>query len=297
MTRSRQGGGPAPPEKVAMWILTALSAALFFGICTVFFKVNAARANSLNTFLCGLYLGGAAGFAIIARETGPWPLDFSYMTAAMVVAIGSAGGNWLFSRALDVGPVSLTSPLINLNAVYVVLLSVVCYGESLGPTEAVCISLLFASICILPIDPDEKRTIQNRRWYGLVLLAGAVFALRNGGLKVTAELGLQNTVVLLYAYVGSFCWFGVGAVRQKKRQRTGPSLGLGLVAGLFSFGGLQAYAHALQQGPASIVAPIFATYSLVAGLLSILLLKERPSRLQWAALMLFVSALVTLKAA
>lgn len=280
-----------------MWIVTALSAAFFFGICTVFFKVNAARGNAIHPFLCGLYLSGAAGFAIIARDTGPWPLDFRYMTAAMVVAIGSAGGNRLFSRALDVGPVSLTSPLINLNAVYVVLLSVLFYGESLGRTEAVCIFLLFASICILPIDPNEKLTIKDRRWYGLVLLAGGVFALRNGGLKVTAELGLQNTVVLLYAYVGSFCWFGVRAFCTTRRQRPGPSLGLGLVAGLFSFGGLQAYAHALQQGPASIVAPIFATYSLVAGLLSIVYLKERPSRLQWGALTLFVSALVILKAA
>jgi uncharacterized membrane protein len=68
-----------------------------------------------------------------------------------------------------------------------------------------------------------------------------------------------------------------------------------LGAGFFSFAGMQLYAIALDLGPASIIAPIFSTNSLVVALLSILVFRERLSLMQSVSLILLFAGLVLIR--
>jgi len=279
-----------------VWILTSLLGALSFGTGTLLFKVNSLRRGPWGAFLSGLYLSGALGFAAVLSQERGWAVSLALVSAGAIVGVGSAGGNWLFSKALALGPISLTSPLVNLYTVYVVLLAVFIYGERLTALEIVCIGLLFLSVSLLPVDPSESLSIRSRRWYPIVALAGLVYALRNGGLKVVQEMGLSDTAVLFYAYLASFLWFMGQSLGEKGPQASSSARRLGLLAGFFSFGGMQLYAYSLRSGPASLVAPLFSANSLVVAVLSILLLGERLSRLQIVAILLFLIALVLLKA-
>ncbi|WP_052702996.1 EamA family transporter [Paenibacillus beijingensis] len=77
------------------------------------------------------------------------------------------------------------------------------------------------------------------------------------------------------------------------RFRTG--LLLGLLVGLFSYGGLQIYSVALEMGKANLTAPIFATNSLVVAAGSIIVYRERLTRLQWAAFFCLLAGIVVIK--
>jgi uncharacterized membrane protein len=79
----------------------------------------------------------------------------------------------------------------------------------------------------------------------------------------------------------------------QKSRLTGMIWGLG--AGFFSFAGMQLYAIALDHGPASIIAPIFSTNSLVVALLSILVFRERLSLIQSVSLILLFAGLILIR--
>ncbi|GIO11083.1 hypothetical protein J19TS2_06380 [Cohnella xylanilytica] len=70
----------------------------------------------------------------------------------------------------------------------------------------------------------------------------------------------------------------------------------GLAAGVCSYGGLQLYAIAIAQGPSYLVAPIFATNSLVVAFGSLLLYREKLTRLQAVALLLLLAGLLLVRA-
>lgn len=280
-----------------MWFITSILSAALFGMSGFVMKLSNYKRRSLPHLLFGLYLSGTVCFALWVSVAIGWELGIPLVIAGLVVGFGTSIGNILFMKALDVGPASLTSPMVNLNIVVVVVMSIWFFGENLSWTETLAIILLIGSIMLLPIDPHESLAIRNGRWYSLVLLAIVAFALRNAGLKITEELNMQNGLVLFLAYFFSVLWFGLQIRNKGIMVSAATKYGtvLGLVAGVFSFAGLQLYAHSLKIGPASIVSPIFATNSLVVAILSILFLKERLSLLQGIALTFLFVGLVILR--
>src|SRR5690606_41286269 len=70
-------------------------------------------------------------FLLFLIPRPPTPTLFPYTTLFR----SSAAGNLLFMKALDQGPASLTSPLVNTNILVIILFSVIVYGERLSGTE------------------------------------------------------------------------------------------------------------------------------------------------------------------
>ncbi|MDQ0337690.1 drug/metabolite transporter (DMT)-like permease [Caldalkalibacillus uzonensis] len=283
-----------------MWFVAALLSALIFGLAGFTMKFGSTRHAALNHLLFGLYLSGSMGFAFIMAVDGKFSLNGWLILAGLVVGIGSTWGNWLFMKALELGPASLTSPFVNLNIVWVVIMSVWVYDEVLSVFEVAAILLLVVAVSLLPLDPQESLSIRDRRWYGLVFLATLLFFLRNGGLKITEEWDLNNTLVLFYAYLFGTLWSWWMMKREQRgfdddNRLTRFGFYCGMVAGIFSFAGMQLYAHALSTGPASIVSPVFATNSMVVAILSVWLLRERLSLLQVGALTCVMAGIVMLR--
>ena len=270
-----------------MWFLWAILSAVTFGMSGFLMKVSSARRGSTLHTLLGLYLTGTLGFFWWALRTESLRADLPLLVAGFVIGLGSAAGNLLFMKALDQGPASLTSPLVNTNILVIILFSVIVYGERLSGTETAGVILLILAVSLIPFDPDEELKIKNARWYFLVLLATLLFTLRNGGLKVTEEMALWGTLVLFYGYLLGLVWFLAEDLLRRIRGTLAENRGAALtglwwgsLAGIFSFVGMQLYAVALIDGPASIVAPLFATNSLVVAVLSIFFYRERLSRIQ-----------------
>lgn len=285
---------------MSTWFLISLASAITFGLSGFLMKVSSAKNGDDDYLLWGLYLTGSLGFLWWSVKTDDIQFTLISIIAGIVVGVGSAFGNLLFMKALLIGPASLTSPLVNANIVLTMAMSMLIYGEIISVTEAVGVFLLIAAITLLPIDPNENLRIRNKRWYLLIFLAMLLFFFRNGGLKITEEMHLSNTSILLISYLFGLAWFTWQILRKSSpsgcRQRknlTGMVWGLG--AGIFSFGGMQLYAIALDQGPATIIAPIFSTNSLVVAILSILIFRERLSLMQSMSLVLLFAGLILIR--
>ncbi|WP_107727099.1 EamA family transporter [Desmospora activa] len=284
-----------------MWFVWALLSSIIFGMSGFLMKASSHHRGAVIETLWALYLTGTIGFLLWVWAFGQFRFDGAVLLGGLVIGIGSAAGNWLFMLALKKGPASLTSPLVNTNILLIILFSILFYGERLSLMEGIGVTLLVAAVFLIPIDPDEKLAVKNRRWYVLVIAATLLFTFRNGGLKVTEEAGLAGEIVLFYGYLFSLIWMSVEVWRRRRSttndsDRTPVSIRKGLIwggaAGIFSFIGMQLYTIALIDGPASIVAPLFATNSLVVALLSILFFRERLSLIQKCSLLFLFTGLV-----
>ncbi|MCR8842680.1 DMT family transporter [Paenibacillus sp. SC116] len=279
-----------------MWYTLALLSSLTFGLGGFMMKVSSSKRGSTAHLLWGLYLSGTICFFTWVLLTDSWLLNMEVILAGLIIGFGTAIGNLLFMFALEHGPASLTSPVVNSNVIFTIGLSMVWYGEELAFFEWLGVSMLVFAVLLLPIDPNEKLRIRSLTWYLLVIAAMFLFFLRNGGLKVTEELHLPNAMILFISYFFALIWFSIEIIRRKnkdvacERRKIGIRWGLG--SGIFSFLGMQIYAIAVANGPASIVAPIFSTNSLVVALLSIWIYKERLSKLQAISLIVLFVGLV-----
>lgn len=301
-----------------LWFATALGSALVFGLAGLLMKVSQMRGGARSSLLLGLYAAGTCGFFAQALIAGTWdPLDWRIWAWGAVVGLGSAWGNLLFMKALDYGPASLTSPLTNANIVFVVGMGAVWFGEPVRAIALAGVAALLAAVVLLSLKTEGSYSISNKRWYPLVAGAMLLFVFRNGGLKVTDSLGLDSSSVLWAGYLLSWLWFGSASRLERARERRDAgATGMrntesrvagvghspravgwfwGLAAGVCSYGGLQLYAAALAQGPSHLVAPIFATNSLVVAFGSLLLYREKLTRLQAVALLLLLVGLLLVR--
>ncbi|CAM4354359.1 DMT family transporter [Paenibacillus tarimensis] len=292
-----------------MWILTAAGSAILFGFAGLGMKLSQTMRGSMNQLLLGLYLSGTLGFALHMAVTGGpvFSDDWRFWAASLIIGAGSAWGNLVFMKALEYGPASLTAPLTNMNIAVVVLFSTFYYREPLGPGELCGIILLLAAVVLLSVRRREKLTLSDKRWFFYVAAGIVLFTLRNGGLKVTEEMGLNSTPILLVGYALSALWFLPYVIREHRavpeaaaaqNLRTGrrwTGMYWGLASGIFSYAGLQLYANALATGKANIAAPIFATNSLVVALGAIVLLRERLTALQTAALCFTMAGILLIR--
>ncbi|MCQ6558676.1 DMT family transporter [Paenibacillus mendelii] len=302
-----------------MWFAAAVGSALLFGLAGWWMKVSQMRSGSSAYLLLGLYISGTIGFgihAVVERTLLPALTDWRVWAAGLLIGIGSALGNALFMKALENGPASLTSPLTNMNIVLVMALGTFGYNEAFTRMELMGVLLLLAAVVFISIRGNEQLTIKRQIWYLYVGLSILLFAIRNGGLKVTDEIGLSGAPVLFIAYALSIVWFGA-AVGKERSQAVGiesrisshprkqysryaskaavTGMRLGLLSGVFSYGGLQLYTIALQTGQANIAGPIFAANSLVVAFGSIVLYRERLSLLQWLAFALTFGGLILIR--
>ncbi|WP_138754809.1 DMT family transporter [Paenibacillus sinopodophylli] len=280
-----------------MWLITAISSALLFGLAGWWMKVSQMRGGSTRTLLLGLYASGMLGFGIHAALEGTWGwlAEPRVWIAGLIIGAGSAWGNALFMKALHYGPASLTSPLTNMNIILVIAAATWWYQEPLSMAQATGISMLLLAVIFIAHKKKEPLTITEKRWFILVGIAILMFALRNGGLKVTDELGLPSAPILFIAYALSLCWFLIPKRTTASRAAEQTGLRLGIVAGLFSYGGLQLYAAALATGQANIAAPIFATNSLVVAAGAIIFYKEKLTFVQWAAFAFMILGLIVIR--
>ncbi|WP_424766357.1 EamA family transporter [Paenibacillus sp. sgz302251] len=280
-----------------MWLITAISSAILFGLAGWWMKVSQMRGGSTRLLLLGLYASGTLGFGVHAMLEGSIRMlaHPQVWIAGIIIGAGSAWGNALFMKALHYGPASLTSPLTNMNIILVIALATWWYREPLSASEAVGITLLLLAVIFIAHKRKEPLTIKEKRWFVLVAAAIVLFALRNGGLKVTDELGLPSAPILFIAYALSLAWFFIPSKETVTASAKRTGLRLGIIAGLFSYGGLQLYAVALATGQANLAAPIFATNSLVVAVGAIAIYKEKLTLVQSASFVLTIIGLIIIR--
>lgn len=275
-----------------MWFWLAIASMLAYGVLDFLFKVAERRQADFPTLLLYYYWTAALlAFGLFALFPSPIP-DFAFMAFFALAQVSFyLTANALKLESLRRVKAVLAYPLFALSGVASAVLAALFLGERLQPLGYAGIALSVVAILLL---------IENHRHVklslGALLALGAMLSLAVSSVITAAVVDY----VALLPFIGMAYFFAIGpsfVLERRLHPRPGRKDGLLALGAAFGITNVVAFftlLNALRAGPASLVLPITSLALLVSMSLSMLVYKEKLSRIKLAAALLALIAIVVM---
>lgn len=278
-----------------MWVLYAFGSALFAGLTAILAKCGIRKTDSTVATAIRTIVVLAFSWGMVFLVGSEAQLaEISGRTLLFLVLSGLAtGASWLcYFRALQIGDLNKVVPVDKSSTVLTILLAVLFLHETLSWTRGIGMVCIAAGTYLMI---EKKQSTGSAKAGGSWLLyaaGSAVFASltsilgKIGITGVESNLGtaIRTVVVLIMSWMMVFVT-GKGAQVRKIPKN---ELGFICLSGLATGGSWLCYYKALQDGPASVVAPIDKLSILVTILFSYLVFHEKLSKKAAVGLILVV---------
>ena len=202
-------------------------------------------------------------------------------------------------EALKHIPAAIAYPLIRLNAVVVVVFSVLFFRDRLSASQILGIILAVAVMVILTRDNEGKQALYGNKRRGLIsvgiaLLCGSIAS-------ISSKFAALYTDKLAFM-AASYAMATLFSLTIRNRLQTEPAnpshkdaLLIGFVMGIINFAGYYSFLRALSTGPLSIIVSITGMYFMIAIILSVLIYRETLTPLRILGISLSVVSIVLLR--
>lgn len=278
-----------------MWVLYAFGSALFAGLTAILAKCGIRKTDSTVATAIRTIVVLAFSWGMVFLVGSEAQLaEISGRTLLFLVLSGLAtGASWLcYFRALQIGDLNKVVPVDKSSTVLTILLAALFLHETLSWTRGIGMVCIAAGTYLMI---EKKQSTGSAKAGGSWLLyaaGSAVFASltsilgKIGITGVESNLGtaIRTVVVLIMSWMMVFVT-GKGAQVRKIPKN---ELGFICLSGLATGGSWLCYYKALQDGPASVVAPIDKLSILVTILFSYLVFHEKLSKKAAVGLILVV---------
>lgn len=278
-----------------MWVLYAFGSALFAGLTAILAKCGIRKTDSTVATAIRTIVVLAFSWGMVFLVGSEAQLaEISGRTLLFLVLSGLAtGASWLcYFRALQIGDVNKVVPVDKSSTVLTILLAVLFLHETLSWTRGIGMVCIAAGTYLM-IEKKQSTGAAKAGGSWLLYAAGsAVFAsltsvlgkIGISGVESNLGTAIRTGVVLIMSWMMVFVT-GKGAQVRKIPKN---ELGFICLSGLATGGSWLCYYKALQDGPASVVAPIDKLSILVTILFSYLVFHEKLSKKAAVGLILVV---------
>lgn len=301
----------SPLKGMVMGLLLGLVAALSLGTADFLARFAAAQVGAYRTLLymqppglIGLSLYWiVAGLSLPPGGAASWA---AWAWAVVVVVLNLLSTLALY-RALQVGTVSIVSPIVASYAAITVLLSVLA-GEQLSLSSGLGVGTLLIGVTLaaipvasavsqLPSDGQPRKLDRWSRGVGLALVAAVGYGIATWmlGAWVTPELGSIAPVWLIRLVTPCLLVAGAGPFRQTLKvphRKVWWCIG---GVGLLDTVGALAAVRGLATGQVALVSVLISLFSAVTVLLAGLFLRERLQGSQWLGVGLIFVGIVLVR--
>ena len=280
-----------------MWLLFAVGSAFFAGVTAILAKCGIQRTDStVATAIRTIVVLIFAWIMVFVVGSQDQLRDIGQMTLLFLILSGLAtGASWLcYFRALQLGDVNKVVPIDKSSTVLTILLAFLLLGEPIGLFQGIGVVLIGAgTFLMIEKKPDASSgAVQGKGWmlyaFGSAIFASLTAILGKTGIQgVESNLGtaVRTGVVLVMAWAMVL----VTGRAKEVRQVPGRELAFICLSGIATGASWLCYYHALQDGPASVVAPIDKLSILVTVAFSYLVFRERLTRRSGLGLVLIVA--------
>lgn len=289
-------------------MILALAAALCWGLADFMGAVSTRRVGLLLTMCTGQVVTLAV-LGIVAARMGSGGVHLPRADLAALVLSGILGAASYagFYRALQLGPVSLVSPVFSAYAVITVLLAVLLGQETVAPAAAAGIVLTVGGVVLASASgqpgqdqPGQDRPCQRagRRtgiWFALAAMVCwgvTTYILGRSAEHLGWFVPVAASRVVTFAILLSAT--AAAALGHRVHRPRPADLALPAVAGLFDVLAFLAYTRASQGGSVSVTAAASACFPLVVIAGGVLVLGERMRRVQVLGVSLTIVGLFVL---
>lgn len=268
-----------------MWLLFAAASAFFAGITAVLAKCGIRQTDS--TVATALRTCVVLVMAwVMVPVSGQWAGVQAITGKAMLFLMLSGlctGASWLcYFHALQIGDVNRVVPVDKTSTVLTILLALIFLGEGVTPVKVAAMVLILAGTWLMIEKKKNTAAASSGHawfWYaaGSAFFASLTSILGKIGVSdIGSNLGtaIRTTVVLVMAWVMVVLEGKQKQVRQVPRRE----LGFLCLSGLATGASWLCYYRALQDGPASVVAPVDKLSILVTVAFSAIVFGEKLSR-------------------
>ena len=284
-----------------MWLIYAVGSAFFAGITSILAKCGIRRTDSnVATAVRTVVILLFSWLMVWIVGSGSQIHAISGSTMVFLVLSGAAtGASWLcYFRALQLGDINKVAPIDKSSTVLTILLALIFLHEGLNFLKAAAMLVIFAGICFMIEKKDVKERHGDGNGWFLYACGSAFFAsltailgkIGISGVESNLGTAIRTTVVLLMA------WMMVFITGKQKEVKRIPSRELFFIccSGIANGASWLCYYHALQMGPASVVAPVDKLSVLVTVAFSYLVFGEQLSRRAAVGLALLTSGTVAM---
>lgn len=277
-----------------MWLFYAACSAFFAGVTSILAKcgireTDSTVATAVRTIVILIFSWVIVGIVGSADEVS----SIDVRTLIFLILSGAAtGASWLcYFKALQEGDINKVVPIDKSSTVLTILLALILLQEGISLPKAVAVVMIAAGIFLMIEKKDvEIKDSQGGAGWILYAAGSAFFAsltailgkIGISGVESNLGTAIRTCVVLVMA------WLMVGIQKKQKEVCRIPKKELLFIccSGIATGASWLCYYRALQEGPASIVAPIDKLSVLVTVVFSYFVFGEKFSRRASAGLFL-----------
>ena len=285
-----------------MWLLYAAGSAFFAGVTSILAKCGIRKTDStVATAVRTVVVLVFAWIMVLVTGSIGQLRKIRGSTYVLLILSGAAtGASWLcYFKALQVGDINKVVPIDKSSTVLTILLALIFLHEGISFPKALAVAVIAAGRLLMIERKDVEETKQEAKGSWLLYAAGSAFfasltaILGKIGIQgVESNLGtaIRTCVVLLMAWGMVFV-----TGKQKEVSQIGrKELVFICCSGIATGASWLCYYRALQEGPASIVAPVDRLSVLVTVAFSYLVFGERLGRKQAGGLFLLTAGTVAM---
>jgi drug/metabolite transporter (DMT)-like permease len=275
--------------------------------------------------LAAAALWGLADFtaAVASRQTGAFRVVLAFHVIA-VVALGvlaAATGElgrvspdeiWKFAwvgalgalsyatfyQALEIGPISIASPIISAYAAVSLVLAVIVIGEALTAAQVAAVVIVMGGVALASADLAQLHRVERRQALGIVLAivtAVAIGAFVFGNAYYAPAYGWLVPIFLSRGFATVF--LVAAAVRLRAFTNAGIDarwIRWVIFLAAVDTGGYIAFNLGAERAETSIVSAASAPYAVIPIVAGVILFRERPAPIQWGGIAAVIGGVVLL---
>jgi drug/metabolite transporter (DMT)-like permease len=279
-------------------VALGLAAALCWGLAD-YTAAMASRITGSFRVVLGSHLMSTAILAVVVLATGALD-DFSAGDLWKFAWLGALGAlsYQTFYKALEIGPLSIVSPIVSAYAAVSLILAVLVLGESLTGGQVGAVVVVMLGVLLASADLRQIHKIERRQALGLVLALITVVAIGSfvfGTAYYAIEFGWLLSIFFARAFTSIFL-VGLSA-RDSSWRFPDRSPRLVLYIAFVSFVdtlGFVAFNIGAERADTSIVSAASAPYAVIPIIAGVFFLRERPAPIQWLGIAGVVLGVVAL---
>lgn len=285
-----------------MWLFYAVGSAFFAGLTSILAKCGIRKTDStvatavrtvvilaFSWIIVGI-VGSAEQIPSIDRKT------FLFL----ILSGGATGASWLcYFRALQLGDINKVVPIDKSSTVLTILFALIFLGEGISLPKGAAVAVIAAGVFLMIEKKDVKKTdTPGKGSWMLYAIGSAFFASMTAilgkigisGVESNLGTAIRTIVVLIMAWLMVFV---TGKQKEVKRIEK-KELAFICLSGIATGASWLFYYRALQEGPASVVAPIDKLSVLVTVVFSYFVFSEKLSGKGLLGLALLTSGTVAM---
>jgi len=275
-----------------------LAAALCWGLA----DYNAAVASRLTgafRVVLGFNLIATVILGVIVVATGALA-GFDPADLWKFVWVGALGAiSYLtFYKALEIGPISILSPIISAYAAVSLILAVLVLGETLSTGQIAAVVVVMLGVLLASSDLRQVHRIERRQALGLVLAIVTVVAIGAfvfGNAYYAIDYGWLLPIFLSRGFATVFL-IAISLRNGSWRfpDRSPRLLGLITLLAVVDTAGYVMFNLGAERAETSVVSAASAPYAVIPIVAGVLFLHERPAPIQWAGGVAVIAGVVLL---